>query len=302
MNTIKILCLVALFMTAQKIFTKAPHPRMLVPQRLTPTRELPMLKNNDGKKRAIIIGASSGMGNALAKKLLDNGYLVGVTARRLEPLQELQKKYGINVFVQQMDISKPKESVTVLNTLINAMNGMDLCVIAATGYNDADQEARAWDFNNPILAVDVLGFSALARTAINFFELQNAGHLVGFSSVDGYQGRAGCPDYSAAKAYITRFLEAERNRCMQLNLPITVTELAPGWVSVSPEYEAVLAKLPAAYWVESLDDATTSIYKAIQDKTPVAYVTERWGKVVDLFKVIPNDLYNALSARPGGTL
>ncbi len=279
----------------------AKHLHTQTPQLLMPTRSLPVLKNSDGKKRAVIIGASSGMGHALAKKLLDEGYLVGVAARRLAPLQELQNSYGANVFVQQMDISKTQEATANLNTLINAIGGMDLCVIAATGYNDTNTDTRIWDFNNPILAVDVVGFSAIARTAINFFELQSAGHLVGFSSVDGYQARADCPEYSAAKAYITRFLEAEHNRCMQLNLPIAVTELVPGWVNVSPEYEAVLAKLPEAYWVESLDDATASIYKAIQEKPAVAFVTERWSKVVDLFKTMPNDLYKALSARPGGT-
>ncbi len=87
---------------------------------------------------------------------------------------------------------------------------------------------------------------------------------------------------------------------MQLNIPVVVTEVVAGWITTS-EHDCSQAS-PEAYWVESLDIATESIYTAIQQKAPVAYITARQEKVVALLKTIPNDLYNALSARPGGAI
>ena len=273
------------------------HPKLLQAQPLQVTRAIvPVVPG----KRAVVIGASAGMGNALAKRLLAEGYTVGVAARRLEPLQALQTTYGAdNVFVQQMDVGKPEEAIQNLNNLIQAMGGMDLCVIASSGYYDQNPSAREWDFNQSLLLVDILGVSALTRNAINFFEAQGSGHLVGFSSVDGYQGLAACPLYSAVKSYLTRFLEGERNRLVQLNIPVTITELVPGWINANPEHDCSQSS-PQAYWVEPLGDATDTIYNAIVQKQSVAYVTPRWEKVVNLLTTIPHDLYNALSARPSG--
>lgn len=277
------------------------HPRVLQAEVLPVLRSLPSLIPATDQKRAIIIGASSGMGNALAKRLLSEGYTVGVTARRTDRLQAMQQEYPTTTLVRYMDVSKPEEAVAVLNQLAADMGGIDLCVIASSGFYDQEVTAREWDFNQPLLHVDILGVSALVRTAINLFEIQDSGHLACFSSVDGYHGLASCPLYSAVKAFLTRFLEGERNRCLQKNIPITITELIPGWVNANPEHGGDTPS-PSAYWVESLDDATETIYKAIIEKAPKAYVTARQEKVVDLLKTIPNDLYNALCARPGGAL
>ena len=273
-------------------------PKALQAQSLFPLRSL-ILPGQAIQKKAIIIGASSGMGNALAKHLLAEGYLVGITARRTDRLETVKQTYPANTLIRYMDVAKPEEAVTVLNQLVADMQGIDLCVIASSGYYDQEPAARSWDFNQPLLAVDVLGVSALVRTAINIFESQGSGHLVCFSSVDGYHGLATCPLYSAVKMFLSRFLDGERNRCIQLNLPITITELIPGWVNANPEHGGD-NPAPGAYWVESLDDATETIYKAITEKAPKAYVTARQEKLVDLLKTIPNDLYNALCARPGG--
>ena len=275
------------------------HPKELKAELLASLRSA--LPARSPQKNAIIIGASSGMGNALAKRLLAEGYTVGVTARRTDRLQAIQQEYPATALVRYMDVSKPEEAVAVLNQLVADMNGIDLCVIASSGYYDQEVTAREWDFKQPLLTVDVLGVSALGRTAINIFEALGSGHLVCFSSVDGYHGLASCPLYSAVKMFLARFLEGERNRCIQNKLPITITELIPGWVSANPEHGGD-NPTPGAYWVESLDDATETIYKAIIEKAPKAYVTARQEKVVDLLKTIPNDLYNALCARPGGAL
>jgi len=250
------------------------------------------------QKRAIVIGASVGMGKAISKQLAADGYIVGMTARRVELLQQTQQEIPTQTYISYMDASDPDDAVKRLNTMITEMGGLDLLVIAVTGYWDCDFDDNDWKKSLSVLTVDVVGFFALARTALNFFEAQGHGHLVGFSSVDGLRGIAGCPAYSASKAFCARYLEAERNKFMQKNMPIFVTELCPGWVNSRGDID--FTDKPHAYWVETLEDATRDIMEAIKNKDHVAYITKRWQKVATLLATIPTDLYNVLSARPGG--
>ena len=198
-------------------------------------------------KRAIIVGASSGMGREVAKLLAADGYIVGLAARRLQLLESLQKEIPTPTYIKHIDASKPEEAITNLNELIREMGGLDLIILSVTGFREVDWTNRDWTADKAVFDVDILGFYALARTALNVFEQQGYGHLVGFSSLDGLRGIGGCPTYSAAKAFCSRYLEAERNRCMQLNLPITVTDIMPGWVN-SQEDPDFKKKNPKAYW------------------------------------------------------
>lgn len=249
-------------------------------------------------KRAIVIGASIGMGRELSKLLAADGYIVGMAARRIELLQEIQRDIPTQTHIMQMDASNPEESIAKLEAMIADMGGLDLLVIAITGYYDCDFDDNDWEKSLPVLTVDVVGFFALARTGLNFFEQQGYGHLVGFSSMDGIRGTAGAPAYSASKAFCSRYLEAEFNKYKQRNIPIFVTDICPGWVNSKNDID--FTQMPNAYWVESLDDATREIFEAIQNKDQIAYITKRWAKVAALLSTIPSDLYNALSARPGG--
>jgi short-subunit dehydrogenase len=81
-------------------------------------------------------------------------------------------------------------------------------------------------------------------------------------------------------------------------MPIFVTEICPGWVNSNEQVD--FTKMPHAYWVESLTDASNEIMQAIKNKVHIAYICKRWEKVAALLPLIPTDLYNALSARPGG--
>lgn len=148
--------------------------------------------------------------------------------------------------------------------------------------------------------VDVIGFYALAKTGLAYFEQQGHGHLVGFSSIDGLRGVATHPAYCAAKAFCSRYMEGERNKYMQRGIAIAITDLIPGWVNSRDGVD--YTQLPHSYWVETVDDACNEIMQAINDKVPVAYITKRWQKVAELLSIIPSDLYNVLCARPGGSL
>lgn len=248
---------------------------------------------NENTKRAIIIGASTGMGREIAKLLALDGYVVGLAARRIDLLREIQQDISTLTYIQQMDVSKPEEALVKLQELIDEMGGLDLLIVSVTGWHDAKKNNPSWTDAKSILDVDIIGFYALSRYGLDFFERQGSGHFVGFSSIDGIRGVASCPEYSASKAFCSRYMEAKRNYFIQKNIPITVTDIVPGWINSTndPDYKQ---KHPKAYWFESLHDASQDIMQAIKDKIPVAYITKRWKQVADIMKTMPDELYNAL--------
>lgn len=244
-------------------------------------------------KRAVVIGASSGMGREIAKRLSRQGYVVGVAARRTHLLTELQNELELPVFVEQLDASCHDQAVAALHRLIDNMGGVDLAVITISAFRDINGSSRDWKNDAAILEVDVVGFYALARTIFNRFEEQGYGHFVGISSIDGLRGIAFAPAYSAAKAFCSRYMQAERNYFMQKQIPVVVTDIIPGWVNSSDDPDFA-KNYPNAYWIDSLEDVTNEIMNAIHNKAPVAYVTSRWKQVADMLHVMPDELYNAL--------
>ena len=86
-------------------------------------------------KRAIVIGASVGMGKEVAKLLAADGYIVGMAARRISLLEKNQQEISTPTYVMQMDAAKPYEAVDKLNSMIQEMGGLDLLIIAITGFS-----------------------------------------------------------------------------------------------------------------------------------------------------------------------
>ena len=88
--------------------------------------------------KAIIIGATSGIGRELAKLMADEGYSVGVAGRRLELLQSLQKEFPDKIYIKRIDIALPS-AIELLKELIAEMGGADIIVISSgTGFINKD--------------------------------------------------------------------------------------------------------------------------------------------------------------------
>ncbi len=91
----------------------------------------------DKKSKAIVIGASSGIGRELALTLSNHGYQVGVMARRVEKLEELQKELSTPSHVGFLDVKQPEAAVENLIKMIERMGGVDLIVInSGTGFQN----------------------------------------------------------------------------------------------------------------------------------------------------------------------
>ena len=234
-------------------------------------------------RKAIIIGASSGIGRELAKVLAKNGYSLGLVGRRIELLSTLQQEITHSSITKQIDIAKPSEAMHHLHKLIHEMKGVDLVVICSgIGFINNDLE---WEKESATISINVTGFAAMANVIMEQFISQGSGHLVGISSIAALRGSESSPAYSASKAFISNYLEGLRKKVVKLKLPITVTEIIPGFV------DTAMAQGDGLFWVAPAEKAAQQIFKAIRSRKNRACVTKRWRAIACLLKVLPDVIY-----------
>ena len=236
-------------------------------------------------QKAIIIGATSGIGRELAKVLSADGYVVGITGRRLHLLEQLKDELSTQSFIKPMDISE-ESAVGDLQKLIDEMRGVDLVVIsAATGSIDME---LPWEKEKITIDTNVLGFAAAANVAFHHFQHRGSGHLVGISSIAGIRGGGGAPAYSASKAFVSNYLQGLRYIAEKRKLNITVTDIQPGFV------DTAMARGNHVFWSASPQKAAEQIYWTIRKKKDHAYITKRWRLIAWALKVMPDGFYNKL--------
>ncbi len=236
--------------------------------------------------KAIIIGASSGIGRELAKILDSHGYNVGIAGRRLNLLRDLQSTLTNNSYIKQIDVSVAGDAQRKLKELINRMGSVNLIVISAgVGYINPDLD---WPQETETIAVNVVGFAAITNVAFNHFKEQGYGHLVGISSIAALRGSDEAPAYNASKAFISNYLEGLRKKVVKTNIPIRITEIQPGLV------DTAMAKGDGLFWVATPQKAAYQIFEAIEEKKAHAYITRRWRVIAWLLKILPEALYQRI--------
>jgi short-subunit dehydrogenase len=235
-------------------------------------------------RSAVIIGASSGIGEAVAVELARRGYTVGIAARRIEALQRVAAQHPGIAATIRLDLRDVVEARAAASDLIARIGGADVFVISAgTG---SENPALAWDPEADTIAVNVTGFAAMATLAMEHFAQRGRGHLVGISSIAAIRGHGEAPSYGASKAFVSSYLRALRHKCAKQQLPVDVTEIQPGFVATA------MAKGDGLFWVAPVDVAVHQIVTAIESRKPHAYVTKRWRVVAMLLRLLPEWIYN----------
>lgn len=231
-------------------------------------------------KKAIVIGATSGIGKALAGLLVENDYLVGITGRRIHLLEEIKSTNSHNFFIKPFDIKETQRIPQLLNDLTQELGGLDLLIISS-GTGDLNEKLD-FEIEKRTNDTNVNGFTAIADWAFNFFQEQKHGQLVAISSIAGLRGNQLAPSYSASKAYQINYLESLRIKASKLKLSIFITDIRPGFIDTE------MAKGDGLFWVAPVEKASSQIYSAIAKKKKIAYITKRWGMLAWVIKSLPN--------------
>ena len=236
-------------------------------------------------KKAIIVGATSGIGRSLAYKLYQEGYQLGITGRREERLREIAENTDSSkVIYQVMDVTRFEESIQTLQRMIESLGGLDLFVFnSGIGgiYPDREYEMNVIDTN-------AKGFLSLTRWVFDYFrDRKLSGQIVGVSSIMKIRGYRKTAAYCATKAFMSSYMQGLRHISATKNLGIAITDIRPGFVMTE-----MTEKNRGMFWVATADKAAQQIYVAIKKKKKVAYVTRRWNLIVPIFRFSPDFIYN----------
>lgn len=173
-------------------------------------------------KRAIVIGASSGIGREVAKLLMKEGWTVGVAARRVDKLEELDA-----AAVEQIDVTR-EEATGRLQTLISKLGGMDL-FFYASGIGKQNRELKE-DIELATVETNGVGFTRMIGEAYRYFAERGHGHIAAITSIAGTKGLGPAPSYSATKAMQNVYLQALEQQANARGLKIHFTDIRPGFV------------------------------------------------------------------------
>ncbi len=176
-------------------------------------------------KRAIVVGASSGIGQEVAKRLIGQGWTVGVGARRVERMQDMGA-----AAVERIDVTS-SEAPEALERLIRQTGGMDL-FFYASGIGKQNRELGE-DIELATMQTNGVGFTRMIGAAYRFFARQGHGHIAAITSIAGTKGLGPAPAYSATKAMQNVYLQALEQLANSRGLDIRFTDIRPGFVDTA---------------------------------------------------------------------
>ena len=175
--------------------------------------------------KAIIVGASSGIGLEVARLFIQRGWTVGVAARRLDLLQTIGA-----ADVEQIDVTSA-DAPEKLMQLVDRLGGMDL-FFYASGIGKQNRELSP-DIELATVETNGLGFTRMIGCAYRYFAQQGRGHIAAITSIAGTKGLGPAPAYSATKAMQNVYLQALEQQANARKLDIRFTDIRPGFVDTA---------------------------------------------------------------------
>ncbi len=238
-------------------------------------------------KRAIIVGATSGMGYDLAVALLKKGWKLGLAGRSIEKLQKIQETYGSQVEIQKIDVNQA-DCTRKLSELVQKLGGMD----SYLHFSGIGIQNRLLDpqIENQIIQTNVVGFTQMIDFAYNWFktsgihDLQHKGHIVVVTSVASTRGTGIAASYTSSKKYQSTYLAALSQLAHTQDDPIQFTEIQPGFVATPMLKRAYPCQI-------SRKKAVQYILKGILKKKRMVIFDWKYRFVVLVWRLIPRAIW-----------
>ena len=245
------------------------------------------------RKRAIIVGASSGIGAALARRLASEGWTLALLARRADRLAALCEQINaasgdVRAVPYAHDVADTASVPSLLQKILADLGGLEMIVYCTgialpTGFKHYNFET-----DRKMTEVNYIGALAWLDPAAALFQSQGSGHIVGISSVAGDRGRVKNPAYNASKAALTCYLEALRNRLTRRG--IHVLTVKPGYVATE-----MTQGQKGMFLVSSAEKTAADISKAIRRRKQQIYTPWFWGWIMLIVRNIPSVIFHRMN-------
>lgn len=239
-------------------------------------------------QRIWLVGASSGIGAALAEELQRRGAIVAISARRAERLDEVS---GGRMVTVPLDVTDRRACWAAAERVRTAIGGIDM-VIWCAGYWHT-YTATDWQADEFVTHVEVnlLGLNNVIAATLPQMVSHRSGHLVGIASVAGYRGLSGSEAYGATKAAQINLLESMRASLSTKD--VQVTTVCPGFVRTDM---TETNSFPMPFIIEP-EEAATEIADGLEgDKVEIVF-PRRMAVTMKVARVLPVRLWAAITAR-----
>ena len=248
-------------------------------------------------KTIIITGASSGLGENMARLFAKLGYNLAICARRVDRLAQLKDDLlaeypDIRVEYRALDVSDYKAIFEVFNAFATDFGHIDRVVVNA-GVGESRRIGKGrFETNRRTAEINFVAALAQCESAMQIFRAQNSGHLVVISSMSAMRGLPKhMTTYGACKAGLAYLAEGIRADMLLTKLPIQVTTVYPGYIRTEINENAK----PLPFEV-SADKGTKAIVAAIESGVAEACVPSLpWSIVGQAMKRLPLNVVNKIS-------
>ena len=177
--------------------------------------------------RAIVVGASSGIGEEITKQLAASGSLVAAVARRIDKLEELASQFQGKIVAVEHDVTDYDKVPDLFQDITQRLGGLDMIVYAAGVMPEVGWHEYCFEKDRSMVEVNLLGAIAWLNEAACRFENTKHGTIVAIGSVAGDRGRGGQPVYNATKAALATYMEALRNRIGRYGVKVVLVKPGP---------------------------------------------------------------------------
>lgn len=244
--------------------------------------------------RGLIIGASSGIGAALARLLAREGYTLALAARRADLLdslcEEINRTSGETRALPYVhDVSNYDEAPGLLRRIVSDLGGLDTVIFAAGVNFPPDPAKDNFDGDRRMLEVNLISAFAWLSPIAEMFQSAKRGQIAGISSVAGDRGRVGNAGYNTSKAGLTTYLESLRNRLTRYG--VNVLTVKPGFVKT----EMLKAAQGPTPFAISAEKAAADIYKAMRARKQQIYTPWFWRWTMFIIRNIPSVIFRRMN-------
>lgn len=255
--------------------------------------ELPPESPLARRPRAVVVGASSGIGAAIARRLADEGYVVAALARgkfELDKLcSEINKSAGeTRALDYEHDVTDLLSIPLTFQRLLQDLGGIDALVYVAGVMPKVEIDEFDLDKDRQMIETNLAGAVAWLGQAAALFQRMKAGKLVGISSVAGDRGRVLNPAYNASKAGLDAYLEALRNRLTRLG--VQVLTVKPGFVDTE-----MLKSSPRKFGVISPERVAAGVWTAMRGRKQLVYLPWYWRWIMFAVRSTPSFIFRRIS-------
>ena len=239
-------------------------------------------------KSILIIGGTSDIGIAIAKKFASHDYNIFLAARNIQSLERVKKDLELNQKIKVTPLTLDILDDNSYKTFLDNLEKIPEIVVCSVGYmGDQLINEKSLHERSLVMKTNYEGPVNFLSEIANHYEKIQSGTIIGISSVAGDRGRAINYIYGSAKSGFTAFLSGLRNRLFKNN--VKVITILPGPVETKMTKGMKLPK----FLTSKPKFVADSVYRAAFNKKDIVYITPIWRLIMLMIKIIPEKIFKS---------